>query len=168
MNDNRSNTAATIVEKWDNVIPFKRPEKKKQVDEIEITEPHVPFGRRKEDDTPAEEKLRRRLDQMTEHHSTELFEGLHIADIEFDETNHEALNDFFFITEALRSALYRLHGLEHEIQDIVDEDFSIDDAIVSQAVKMIDAPIMTEEQMKELLNATSENPDYDTDTDVPD
>jgi hypothetical protein len=175
MNDNRSNTAAVIVEKWDNVIPFKRPEKKsdrKEVDIIEIEDKKPVFGRRRTDAEETvelqKEKLRKRLDQMVEHHSSELFEGLHIAGIEFDESNHTALNDFFFITESLRSALYRLHGLEHEIQDIVDEDFSIDDSIITQAIGMIDAPILTQEQLDELLNSTSENPDYDADTDVPD
>ena len=99
MNDNEGNTKIVVTS---NVIPFRR------------KDAHIP------EDT-SDNSHREMVDDLADRHSLQLFERLGADGLEFGDEDSEVLDDLLFVGEALKSAIYKLHGLYHPIQDVVDD-----------------------------------------------
>ena len=72
-----------------------------------------------------EEQKRTMIEKMTEHHSTSLLADLAMSGL--DTSTDNFIRDFTFVTESLKSLYCRAGGMDHPLQETVDEIIKIID-----------------------------------------
>ncbi len=65
------------------------------------------------------------INALVDHHSSQLLAGISLSGLDID--TDEFMKDFAFTVETIRSTMYRSMGMDHPLQESIDEVISVVD-----------------------------------------